>query len=214
MRRLPAFAVIALALLLGQAAHAHATLVFGELSTPETHPDAAAGFTLELHMMDPVRTPIEDAVVAAEFRLMSEEELAALEADATDAAAGAPTEGVHAEELELPEGDWHVYPMQETGPGGNYAVQVQLGEAGVYQLIMRDTTYPQEDAVAELIMRFDGETEFTTALFIFPPTDIGTASLGTWLIWLVAVPVVAGIIVTIAVMTGKPSGDKRAGAAS
>ena len=83
---------------------------------------------------------------------------------------------MHAEELELPEGDWHVYRMEETGPGGNYAAQVTLPESGVYQLIMRDTTYPQEDAVAELIVALDGATELGEALFIFPPTDIGTAS--------------------------------------
>ena len=214
VRRLPAALFIAFALLSGSIAFAHATLVFGELTTPETHPDAAEGFTLELHMMDPVRTPIEDAIVAAEFRLLSEEEVAALETDASDSAEAGPTEGVHAEELELPDGDWHAFQMQETGPGGNYAARVQLAEAGVYQLIMRDTTYPQEDAVAELMMRFDGETEFDTALFIFPPTDIGTASLGTWLIWLVAVPVVAGVIVTVAVMARKPADPNSQGSAS
>lgn len=48
----------------GSAALAHASLVFGELTTPETSPDAVTGFTLQLHMMDALRTPIEDDIRA------------------------------------------------------------------------------------------------------------------------------------------------------
>ncbi len=213
VNRLPRTTFTTLLLLCLGTVLAHATLVFGELTTPEDNPDAAAGFTLQLHMMDPVRTPIEDATVAAEFRLLTDEELEALEAEPGSADEG-PAEGVQAEELELPQGDWHVYVLEESGPGGNYSARIQLPAAGVYQLIMRDTTYPQEDAVADLTIRFDGETAFDTALFIFPPTDIGAASLGTWLLWLVAIPVLAGVIVTVAVMARKPedgkdTGDKR-----
>lgn len=211
MKRFLRSILLTLLLVTASSALAHATLVFGELSTPHDPPDAASGFTLELHMMDPVRTPIEDAIVSAEFRLLSDEELAALEAEEPAGEDAGPTEGVHAEELELPEGDWHVYRMEETGPGGNYAAQVTLPESGVYQLIMRDTTYPQEDAVAELIVALDGATELGEALFIFPPTDIGTASLSTWLIWLVAVPIVAAIVVTITVMSSKPGKEATGG---
>lgn len=211
VNRLPRTTFATLLLLCLGTVLAHATLVFGELTIPGgDNPDAAVGFTLQLHMMDPVRTPIEDATVAAEFRLLTDQELEALEAEPGSADEG-PAEGVQAAELELPDGDWHVFALEETGPGGNYAAAIQLPEAGVYQLIMRDTTYPQEDAVADLTMRFDGETEFDTALFIFPPTDIGAASLGTWLLWLVALPVVAGVIVTVAVMARKPDGSKDAG---
>ena len=101
-----------------------------------------------------------------------------------------------------------VFELIETGPGGNYAADVTLPEAGYYQVIMRDTTYPQEDAVAEILLNLDGETEFGAPLFIFPPTDIGGASLGTWLVWLVALPIAAGVIVTISVLGTKPKDGK------
>ena len=189
---------------------AHATLVFGELTTDPEIPVAGEPFTLHLHMMDPVRTPIEDATVWAEFRHMTAEE-----AERRLAGAGpAPTaEQVEAGEVEvdIPEGDWLVLTMTETGPGGNYGASVELPAAGYYQLIMRDTTYPQEDAVAELLLEFSGESGFGPELFIFPPTDIGGASLTTWLIWLVAIPVVAGVIVTVIVLGRKPEEAKQAG---
>lgn len=188
---------------------AHATLVFGELSTEPEVPVAGEPFTLLLHMMDPVRTPIEDATVWAEFRYMPPEE-----AERRLAGAGpAPTaEEVEAGEVEvdIPEGAWLVLSMEETGPGGNYAATVHLPEAGHYQLIMRDTTYPQEDAVAELLLEFSGTGSFGPELFIFPPTDIGGASLTTWLIWLVAIPVVAGVIVTVIVLGRKPEDGRQA----
>lgn len=189
---------------------AHATLVFGELATDVPQPDAAAGFTLHLHMMDPVRTPIEDATVAAEFRLLDEAELQRRLADAPSAPP-TPQEVEDGQvEVDIPEGEWQVFAMPETGPGGNYAADIMLPEPGTYQVIMRDTTYPQEDAVAELLLTFDGQSVFEPSLFIFPPTDIGGASLGTWLVWLIAVPLVAGVIVTILVLGSKPA-DKGEG---
>lgn len=206
-------ALLALLLLVPAPALAHATLVFGELSTEPAMPDPQAGFTLKLHMMDPVRTPIEDATVAVEFRQMSADEVARWE-EAPDEPPPTP-EQVEAGEVEvhLPEGDWHKYPIPETGPGGNYAVDVQLPAAGTYQVIMRDTTFPQEDAVSELILELGG-AEFGEQRFIFPPTPIGTASLGTWLIWLVGLPLAAGVLVTVLSMRGgkdeKGSGKAKA----
>ncbi len=199
--------LLAAALILGtgSAALAHASLVFG---TMETDPLAAGpdGFTLILHMMDPVRTPIEDAVVHAEFRPWPEE---LADPDAATAAVDNP----EAEPAALPDASGvpvHRFAFHETGPGGNYEAEVVLPEPGHYQLLMRDTTYPQEDAIAELYVHIDGETEHPELLFIFPPTDIGGASLGTWLVWLIVIPVAAGIIVTVSVLTGNRNKAKPA----
>lgn len=213
MKRLKALLLL-LALLAPGTVSAHATLVFGELTTQPETPDPESGFTLELHMMDPVRTPIEDATVAVEFRLLSEEEAARF-AEAPEEAPPTPEEVEAGEvEVDIPEGDWHKFPFTETGPGGNYAVEVTLPEAGTYQVIMRDTTYPQEDAVSELILQLGGE-EFGMNRFIFPPTPIGTASLSTWLIWLVGLPIAAGVLVTVLAMRGgKDSGAGKDGKAA
>lgn len=206
VKRLPITTVLLLILAAAvQSALAHATLVFGELTTDPAVVTAGEPFVLQLHMMDPVRTPIEDAEVWAEFRPMS----AAEASERLQAAPELPPtpEQVEAGEVEVDigAGDWQVVLLQETGPGGNYAGPVTLPEPGSYQVIMRDTTYPQEDALAELLLEFDGSSEFGAQLFIFPPTDIGGASLMTWLIWLVAIPLVAGVIVTVSVLKGKPS---------
>ncbi len=207
------FLILLLAALFPSWAGAHASLVFGELTTSENPPDPTTGFTLQLHMMDPVRTPIEDAIVSAEFRLLDEAELARRQAEAPDAPPTAQEVEDGLVVVDIPEGDWIKVPMTETGPGGNYAAAIELPAVGSYQLIMRDTTYPQEDAVAELLLTFDGESEFEPALFIFPPTDIGGASLGTWLVWLVAIPLLAGIVVTVLVLRGKPADDSGKAAA-
>ena len=65
---------------------------------------------------------------------------------------------------------------------------------------MRDTTYPQEDAVAELTVSLGGAAAFGETLFIFPPTDVGSARLSTWLVWLVIIPMGAGLAVTLLVL--------------
>lgn len=197
-------------LLSASVALAHASLVFGELSSQESLPDPTSGFTLNLHMMDPLRTPIEDAVVEAEFRLMTEAEVAVIESGRDSQEPAGVAQGIQAEDLDVPDGDWHTFRLEEVSRGGNYSSQIVLPEAGTYQLIMRDTTYPQEDAVAELTVRFDGESVFESALFIFPPTDVGSASLGTWLVWVVLIPVLSGVWVTIHTLFKKPSGEAKA----
>jgi hypothetical protein len=188
-------AVISLTLLLFlQVALAHATLVFGTLNTVPNPPEAESGFLLQLQMMDPVRTPIENAVVYAEFgppdAMAEHADLdagthALLHEGGTDAAA-----------------DFERFTFAETGPGGNYEVFVQLPADGEYLLMMRDQTYPKEDAVALVEFRAGGSQPLEEKLFVFPPTDIGTATLSTWLIWLIALPLVAAGVVTVLVLAG------------
>src|SRR5690606_30799494 len=92
---------------------------------------------------------------------------------------------------------------------GTYRAEVRLAEPGAYHLTMRDQTYPQEDAVAELDFEVGGDEPLEELLFVFPPTDTGTATLSTWLIWLVAVPVGAGLVITLLVLAGgKRSGGE------
>ncbi|NBC96703.1 MAG: hypothetical protein GVY27_10150, partial [Deinococcus-Thermus bacterium] len=57
-----------LAILASGAALAHATLVFGTVTTEPSPPPAGEPFTLRLEMRDPVDAPVEDAVVFVEAR--------------------------------------------------------------------------------------------------------------------------------------------------
>lgn len=199
-------ALLTLALFAVQAALAHATLVFGTLNTDPNPPQAEDGFRLILHMMDPVRTPVENAIVFAEF--------------GPPHALGEHDDGLTAAETLLQAGgtdaheDFTRFAFTETGPGGNYEVFVTLPENGHYTLLLRDQTYPKEDAVAHV--EFDVGEPLDEILFVFPPTDIGTATLSTWLIWLIAIPLVAGVVVTVVVLAGgkkdAPAADKPSGA--
>ena len=89
---------------------------------------------------------------------------------------------------------------------GTYTTDVTLPEEGGYTLLLRDQTFRQEEAQAskEVVlgdgsMFQDGDTSI-----VFPPTQT-TSSLQTWLVWLIALPVAAGVIVTVLVLrSGKP----------
>jgi hypothetical protein len=86
---------------------------------------------------------------------------------------------------------------------GRYETQVTLPQAGSYTLMIRDTTYRQEETTASLTF-WVGEGENDDAIpFVLPPTAVG-ADLQTWLVWLIAVPVIAGVVVTILVMMNNP----------
>ena len=58
---------IFLLVILSSLALAHATFVFGTLSSEPKIPKANQAFTLKLKMEDPSKYPIEDAIVFAEF---------------------------------------------------------------------------------------------------------------------------------------------------
>ena len=90
-----------------------------------------------------------------------------------------------------------VFNFFDSGTPGLYSADVTLPKEGIYKLLLRDQTYKQEEAKATL--------EFTvgsskTISFIFPPTQTGSNNLQTWLIWVIAIPVLAGIIVTVLVL--------------
>jgi hypothetical protein len=80
---------------------------------------------------------------------------------------------------------------------GLYNADVTLPNEGTYTLLLRDQTYQQEEARATLQFTL-GSTD--TISFIFPPTRTSSNNLQTWLIWVIGLPVLAGIIVTVLVL--------------
>lgn len=81
-------------------AAAHATLVFGTVTTEPAPPRAADPVTIELEMRDPVDAPVEDAVVRVEATAPSG---AVRESDRF----AEPRPGVYRTEMTLPEaGEW------------------------------------------------------------------------------------------------------------
>jgi hypothetical protein len=163
-------------------ANAHATLVLGEFEViPET-PGAGSPFTLQVSLMDPTQVPVEDAVVFAELRPV-----------------GAPeAEPVRAE-------------FTETETAGRYESRTELPRAVAYSVLLRDQTYRQEEATAQLETPLRVGEANAAQGFVFPPTAIGAAGWRTWLLWLVGLPVVAALLVTVLVLTRGDAPDPARG---
>ena len=175
--------LLALALLVGglvgglvSVALAHATLVLGTVSSTPATPQPGEDFKLNLSLEDPVGVATEDAVVYAEFRPPG----ASLESE--------PVLDVRLEELSA----------------GAYSATLSLPSAGEWNLFLRDQTFRQEEATASLSFSV-GAAEETSQSFVFPPTATGPANIWTWLGWLIGLPVIAAVVVTVLVLTG----DKR-----
>lgn len=89
-----------------------------------------------------------------------------------------------------------------------------LPEEGIYQLVLRDQTFQQEEARATLEFVLGSDMPSSIA-FIFPPTQTGSSNLSTWLIYVIGIPVVAGIVVTILVLRAtKPVVEEASGESS
>lgn len=159
-------------LLLGAAAFAHATLVLGTLTSDPATPQPSEPFTVTLELFDPTQVPVEDAWVLAEFRQQ-----------------GAP------EDTEPVSGRF-----EESETPGVYRTLVALPERGRYVLLLRDQTFRQEEAQATLTFPV-GRPLAEPLEFVFPPTATGPQSLGVWLLWLIGLPLLAAVIVTVLVLT-------------
>jgi hypothetical protein len=178
------FAVALSVLLLGAAALAHATLVLGTLSSDPAAPRPGEPFTVSVELVDPTQVPVEDAWVLGEFRQQ-------------DVPAGSEPVTARFEEGNTP---------------GVYQAQVTLPERGAYALLLRDQTFRQEEAQAELTFNVGRRTPPEARSFIFPPTATGPQGLGVWLLWLIGLPFLAAITVTVLVLTrGQPASTEAEG---
>jgi len=128
-------------------------------------------------------TQVEDAVVFLEFRAL---------ADAADAPS--VNSQPDSEPLFITER------LPEISPGV-YQIELPVLAEGTYLVSVRDRTYRQEEAVANLVLTFSSEA-LGGQPFVLPPTATGPASLGTWLLWLLGIPLAAGVLVTVLVLRG------------
>ena len=147
------------------AALAHATLVLGTVSSTPATPQPGEDFTLNLTLEDPIGVAVEDAVVYAEFR-----------------PPGAPLESEPVREVRL----------EETSAGA-YSAVLSLPNAGGWNLFLRDQTFRQEEATANLIFAVGNTDAASSQSFVFPPTATGPANIWTWLGWLIGLPVIAAV---------------------
>ena len=176
-------------------AAAHATLVIGTLSFTPDPPAGATELVAKLVLEDPGLVEVEDAVVFLELRPL------AGASTTPDVNAQPETEPVFVSDR-----------LQEVEPG-TYRITVPAPAPGSYVLSVRDRTYRQEEAVANLAITVAADMPIGVQPFVLPPTATGPASLGTWLVWLIGVPLVAGVVVTFLVLRGGRQLDEEAAAA-
>lgn len=160
---------------------AHVTLVLGEVSVSPEAPAPGEPFTLTVALTDPTQVPVEDAYMFAELRPQEQPDAEPVRAD-----------------------------FEETSTGGTYQATSSLPEAGAYEVVLRDQTYRQEEASATLATPLRLGSPNETQSFVFPPTAVSGASLRTWLLWVLGLPIVAGVVVTVFVLT---RGDEKPKAA-
>ncbi len=174
---------LAAALTLAPAALGHGFLVLGTLTLQPDPPAANSPVTITLHMQDTSGTPVQDATVLADIGPAGSDD--------------APTT-IHFSELK--------------GDAGSYRGSFTAPTADAYTLTVRDQTYRREEARANLTFQV-GSGANGEIPFVLPPTATGPRSLGTWLLWLVGVPLAAGVLVTVLVMRGGASRPAPAGRA-
>jgi hypothetical protein len=153
-------------------AAAHATLVLGEFAVMPARPTVEEPVTFQLELSDPTQVPIEDAYVFAELRPLGRPDAAPLRAE-----------------------------FSETETAGVYRAEAELPRAGTYEVVLRDQTYRQEEAIATLETPLRVGAVNEPQGLTFPPTATGGAGWRAWLLWLIGLPVVAAAVVTVLVLT-------------
>lgn len=168
---------------------AHATLVLGTLEVTPDPPVPGAPLDLRIRLEDPGLVAVEDALVRVELRPLGEAVPGAATAEGEVGAALVASE-----------------PFGETAPGA-YQARVTAPPAGTYTLTVRDTTFRQEEAIANLQLAI-GTAAVGAVPFVLPPTATGPRSALTWVLWLVGVPLAAGVLVTVLVLRAGPKGSE------
>jgi len=186
-----ALLVVCLALI--QAAGAHATLVIGSLQFAPDPPLPGAQLEIRLRLEDTLLTPVEKAHVRVELRHLD------VSGPAVPASAvGSEATGFLNTEPAVSSGRFSEAPVK-----GTYLGRITAPAAGEYTLSVRDTTFMDEEAIANVSLVVGGAPNGVID-FVLPPTPIGPKSLSTWLVWLVGLPLLVGVITTLLVLRRAP----------
>ncbi len=184
---------VACAVLLWHPVDAHATLVIGKLSVTPDPPVAGQPLRIDLALEDTLLTPVEKARVRVELRAF----------DPGGAAVPESVVGTEASDFlaTLPAGSSGQF--AEGATEGGYVGTLTAPAAGTYTLSVRDTTFLNEEAIANVPFEVGGAANGAIP-FVLPPTPVAPRSLSTWLIWLVGIPLLVGAGVTVLVLRRAP----------
>ncbi len=164
-----------LALLLAPTAVAHGTLVLGSVTLTPDPPRPGASLVITVDLATTARSPVEGAKLSGTL----------VPANRPGATPVALTFQEYKE------------------PYGTYRASFDAPAAGTYTLTVRDSTYKNEDTTAKVALQIGGTAPNGSLDFTFPPVNTGSRSVVRWLLWLVGLPLLAGVVVTILVLRSK-----------
>lgn len=166
---------------------AHPFVVIGHLSIDPNPPVPGEPLHVDIRLEEQNQKPVPDAVMFIEFRIHPPD-YDSSDPDRTPI-------------LELPIFYKTELPLEEYQEA-QYRITFPSPPSGDYYLTIRDRTYPAEDALATIEFASGRERPYQASdlLFILPPTDITPAKLSTWIAWLIAIPLISGIVVTVLVL--------------
>ncbi len=159
---------------------AHATIVIVTLTIDPLTPKVNEPFQFSVFLETPLQVPVEDAILILEAK---------------------PKDGVTTEVT-------RIQLTEDAESPGTYRGELTPNKEGPWDFFFRDQTYKAEEANQHIEVLV-GEENFADIEFIFPPTAIQSSnSWRTWLIWLVGLPLVAAIILTVFVLTKSTNESK------
>lgn len=200
LRLVPLTVVLALVWALTPAS-AHATLVIGSLTVAPDPAVAGQQMALTITLVDPLLVPVEDALVRVELR----------DVDPEDPQVPPSITGTEASEflqLTVVVGSEYLQEVED----GVYVGTLPAPAPGRYTLSVRDTTFRNEEAIAnvglDIAPAAGGAAASGATAFVLPPTPLAPSSIGTWLLWIIGIPLAIGVIVTVLALRAKPAGTE------
>ena len=173
------FLPVLLACLTPAVALAHGTVVLGAVTANPDPPRPGAPLILTVDLAKLSKAPVEGAKLEGTLRPAGRPDAAAMPIA------------------------FREYPE----PYGTYRARLEAAPpAGRYTLTVRDRTYPSEDIRASVTLQVGGAQPNGSLDFTFPPATGGPRSVLRWLLWLVGLPLLAGVVVTVLVLRSKNEG--------
>lgn len=190
-------AVLTLSLLLliqGQAL-GHPQILFANVSTEPAAPQAAEPFTIRVELHDSSGRAVTDLELALMIHQPGSE-ITVAEGDS----AAEIDDGLEGDDGLDGNGDVVAeVPLGSAGESGVYRAEVPALPAGDYPFRLAEVVNGniESNAVGELPV---GGEESVMLELLMPPVSAG---FGAWLVWLVGLPLLAGLLVTILVLTNR-----------
>lgn len=164
-------------------AWAHQSLLFAHVTTRPAIPVAGEAFALSVRVTDSSHRQVSGVNL-----------LARLDVDGADS-----DRSVDAREPVLEA------PLRATSGSGEYRGRFEAMPSGVYRLTLIEVDDGRSKASATGNLSVGGSSAVDLQLLL-PPS--GQGRLGTWLVWLVGLPVLAGLLVTVLVLTGRDRSEQ------